>query len=281
MDVDLPVFKIDSNTDSDGANTDSDNGDEIVGNKDENDSEKYSAFVKEISEEGNLDKTCYAIGKFLANDVYEDSKRVHLEASKLESLCTFMECNKFLKERPTPLLNFLLGLTGIDDIDNKYNISKLLPLSVGVEQIYKARNKNFIGPLSFGNGVVKWSMCGSKTAHALDGAASASGGVTTLKSFLKDSSTEANTCYSKDVDVFSDNTQRTGKTVRVRENGTTPVGVATNVVFIQQNPPSDIQSHPGLKPCNWPEQTLEKTLESINELETDLILQAIPTSLSR
>ena len=90
--------------------------------------------------------------------------------------------------------------------------------------------------------MTKWVFSGSKAAHSLDGATSASGSITTLRTWLKDSAINPNTVYeSGDVDVFADNTQRKGKTNRVKEDGVTPIGIATNVVFIQSNPPSNIQ----------------------------------------
>ena len=38
------------------------------------------------------------------------------------------------------------------------------------------------------------------------------------------------------MEVLADNTQRKGKTRRVRENGTIPIRIATNVVFIKPSP---------------------------------------------
>ena len=49
-----------------------------------------------------------------------------------------------------------------------------------------------------------------------------------------------NECFPEnDVDIFTGNTQKKGKTTRVKEDGTTPVNVATNVVFLQSNPPTN------------------------------------------
>ena len=106
-------------------------------------------------------------------------------------------------------------------------------------------------------GLVKWSFSGSKAAHALDGGTTSSGSITTMKNFICQLATEPYACFANgDVDVFADNTQRTGKTSRVKENGTATLSVATNVVFIQSNPPTEFQSISRLcpsileKPCN-------------------------------
>lgn len=58
---------------------------------------------------------------------------------------------------------------------------------------------------------------------------------------MKDSAINPNTvCKSGDV-VFADNTECKGKTNQVKEDGVTPIGIATGVVFIRSNPSSNIQ----------------------------------------
>ena len=87
------------------------------------------------------------------------------------------------------------------------------------------RNLNFIGPYSFSQGLVKWAFSGSKTTHSLDGTTSASGSVITLRAWMKESAKNPNVIYdSGGIDIFADNTQRKGKTSRVKEDGTTPIG---------------------------------------------------------
>ena len=99
------------------------------------------------------------------------------------------------------------------------------------------------GLFSFSQGLVEWSFCGSKSAHILDGASMASGSIPTLQKFLDNPASELNKCFpTGDVKIFGDNMQRKGKTICVRENSTTPIGIATNVVFIQANPDSMLQS---------------------------------------
>ena len=54
-----------------------------------------------------------------------------------------------------------------------------------------------------------------------------------------------------DVDAFADNWKTKGKRPCVKEDGTTPLNVATNVVFIQSNPTTNYQSLFPLYPKNW------------------------------
>ena len=69
-------------------------------------------------------------------------------------------------------------------------------------------------------------------------ASTACGSVTTMKRVLKEWLASPNTCFEQnDIDVFFDNTQRIGKSRRVREGGSTQMDVATNVVFIQRQEP--------------------------------------------
>ena len=75
--------------------------------------------------------------------------------------------------------------------------------------------------------------------------------MTSLKRVLKNASSIPNTCFENgDIDVYFDNTQRVGKTGRVRENGVTPMNIATNVVIIQNQDFSNLQMKENLKPGN-------------------------------
>ena len=75
---------------------------------------------------------------------------------------------------------------------------------VALEQIYYARNLNFLGPSLFSASLVKWALSGSKTVHALDGCSYPSGCVTTLQKFLKSSAKQPNLCFnSGDVEVWT------------------------------------------------------------------------------
>ena len=132
------------------------------------------------------------------------------------------------------------------------NPKKNFNLCFVIEQILSLRNLNYIGPYSFAQSVVTWSLTGSKTAHSLQGMTSSSGSITTLQNFLKCSSNETkNTCFLNDCDIFADNTQRKGKSTRITENGTTPLGIVTNVVFIESNFKTDIMKNPEHSPMKW------------------------------
>ena len=111
-------------------------------------------------------------------------------------------------------------------------------------------------------------VSGSKAAYALDGGTTSSGSITTMKSLLCQLATEPSVCFANgDVDVFVDNTQRTGKTSRVKENGTALLSIATNLVFIQSNPPTEFQSISQLRPNIWEKPCNEGTAHQISDLE--------------
>jgi hypothetical protein len=129
-------------------------------------------------------------------------------------------------------------------------------MCVLLEHIYSLRNQNFIGIFAFSLSLLKWNLSGSKLSHSIDNVSTACGRVTTMKKVLKEWSASPNTCFEQnDIDVFFDNTQRIGKTRWVREGGSTQMDVATNVVFIQRQEPSNIQSKSELKPSLWPKPT--------------------------
>ena len=127
-----------------------------------------------------------------------------------------------LFHRPKVLVGFLSELTGVTSPNGG---RKTYSLCLAIEHIYSVRNLNFIGPYSFSPGLVKWAFSGSKTTHSLDGTTSASGSVITLRAWMKESAKNPNVIYdSGGIDIFADNTQRKGKTSRVKEDGTTPIG---------------------------------------------------------
>ena len=168
-----------------------------------------------------------------------------------------------------PLVKLLAGMADIS-LNSTTSPKKMHALCLAVEQIYYTRNLTFIGPFSFSTSLVKWSFHGSKSSHALDGCSYPSGSVTTLQKFLRSSSQDENKCFeSGDVEVWAENTQRKGKTSRVREDGTTPISIATNVVFIRPNPVSHIQKIYELSPRHW-RNTKENIHSLIRQFEQQL-----------
>ena len=152
----------------------------------------------------------------------------------------------YLKDKNQVLVQFLSNAT-MPKAKLLVNPKKNYNLCLVIEQILSLRNLNYIGPCSFAQLVVTWSLTGSKTVHSLQGITSSSGSITTLQNFLKCSSNETkNTCFPNECDIFAGNTQRKGKTTRITENGTTPLGIVMNVVFIESNFKTDIMKNPEL-----------------------------------
>ena len=84
---------------------------------------------------------------------------------------------------------------------------------------------------------------------------------------MKDEPKNKNVVFqSGDNNVFADNTQQKVKTKRVKENGMTPLGIATNVVSIQSNPLSSIQYVESFPQVNQFSQTTDY-VNKINDLE--------------
>lgn len=199
--------------------------------------------------ESEKDLILSEVGKFICDDITNDTK----EFSSYKNLDQLSELNvkDFLTSRPNSLVTFLRCCTNIPHTLDNASSKKQYSLCLLIEQLYFVRNNNYIGSFSFSQSLIQWCLHGSKTSIAISGSSSPSGSVTTLKNVLKSASNDCNKCPPNDVDCFFDNTQRVGKTRRVREGGVTPVNVATNVVYCQNETQSDIQSKLELKPGLW------------------------------
>ena len=268
---------------SDDEETPSSDDDEITagvssgGSKtlDEDGSKKVADIIKLLKEGkikgDDLSDLCLELGKSLSVTVFNDSKAVTNENKDISRLCNFDDLEQYLQERPPPVINLLSGLSMSQRVSN-ITPKKMYPFCLLLEQLYAVRNTRFIGPCSFSQGLLKWTIHGSRAAHDIDGATTASGSSRTLKRRFEECSAEANVCFdSGDVEVFADNVQRVGKTTRVRDGGTTPVHVATNVVFIQSQPPTSIQEDEQLKPGHWFGKTPPASLaHQMNDKEEDL-----------
>ena len=218
----------------------------------------------------DMSDLCFEVGKSLSDVIYKDTKKLAGKYKDISKSLT-VDIKEYLDERPTPVIDLLSGLTTSrkwKDMTPK----KQYPLCLLFEQLYLVRNANFVGPCSFSQGLLKWTVHGSKIAHTLDGAVTAAGSIRTLKRRLEECGNDKNRCFDGgDVDVFADNVQRVGKTTRVREGGTTPVHVATNVVFIQSNPPTSYQENEELTPDKWFGKTPPGSLgHQMNEFEEEL-----------
>ena len=213
----------------------SDSENETIGNS--------VAYVLKLIKENKLNETetielCCALGQLLNKSVYKDCKSVQF-SKQYTSFGENLDTKQL--QRPKPLISFITDVTS--DSKKKFDYRKEYRICLAIEQLYFIRHFMFIGPFSFAQGLVKWSFSGSKAAHALDGGTTSCGCIATMKNLLCQLATEPNVCFANgDVHVFADNTQRTGKTSRVKENGTAPLSAATNVVFIQSNPPTEFQS---------------------------------------
>ena len=153
------------------------------------------------------------------------------------------------------------------------NTRKSYSMCMLIENIEGIRNSKYVGPFSFAEGLVKWSFSGSKASHALDSCSKACGSVQTLKNFFKEKGTVPNVCNIKeDIEIFADNTQRKGRTSRVKEDAITPIGIATNVVIVECNFKTFIQQDIELSPEKWLYNVDfdGSVCDKINELETEL-----------
>lgn len=208
--------------------------------------------------------------KYFYDVVSEDIKSISRMYKNYDTL-KGLKVNDFLLERPKSIVLLMGTLVGVDLYSKlKSEVKNITGLCFLLEQFYNLRNQNFIGPLSFCIGLIKWSLTGSKLSHNIDSVLSASGSITTMKNTLKDWSLTPNACFPEnDIDIYFDNTQKVGKTRRVREGGSTPMDVATNVIFIQNEQPTHIQSRQDLKPSLWQLASSDDVLKLHNDSVTE------------
>ena len=102
-----------------------------------------------------------ALAKSMSKDIKDDMDLLKGKYSKIDKFSS--NPADFLQQRPSSLISFLSGLTGIEDVA-RVERKKSYSLCLAVEQIYFINNSNFIGPLSFSHGLVTWSFSGSKAA---------------------------------------------------------------------------------------------------------------------
>ena len=203
---------------------------------------------KTLSEQ-ECSQLCISLGNYLNMKIFQNSKSF-LDDKTYKKPTLIDDVEKYLDLFPVGLLQFLTHKTkGQKNMVNRRSNQ----LAMIIEDIYATRNSKYVVPLRFSQGLVKWSLSGSKTAHAIDSSSSACGSITTLRKFLNENAKDTiNECFPEnDVDIFADNTQKKVKTARVKEDGTTPQNVAANVVFLQSNPPTNYQSDFSLSPRHW------------------------------
>ena len=129
------------------------------------------------------------------------------------------DVEKYLDFFPVGLVQFLTHITK----DQKNMVNRWSnQLALIIEDVYTTRNFKYVAPLRFSQGLVKWSLIGSKAAHAIDSSSSACGSITTLLTFLNENAKDTiNECFPEnDVDIFADNTQKKDSSCQRRWNNT-------------------------------------------------------------
>ena len=123
------------------------------------------------------EKLCEALGKSVNLDIYRDSINSKHSITNMEKTAE-IDSHTYLMSFYRPSMKLLVGMADIS-LNSTTSPKKMHALCLAVEQIHYTRNLTFIGPFSFSNSLVKWSLHGSKSSHALDGCSYRSGSVTT------------------------------------------------------------------------------------------------------
>ena len=255
------------------------NSTELLGSPNKNDKD-IDDLVKNVVlhiknkklSQGQLNILADALGESISDKIFEET--VHLRgAYKDLEKTSKLNSYTYLKQKPPVLIRFLCTVTTFNINQFGNNTRKSCFICILIEHLEGIRNATYIGPFSFAGGLVKWNFSRSKASHSLDSCSRACGSVTTMKNFFKKKEAGPNFCdMAEDIEIFADNTQWKGRTSRVKEDATTLIGIATNVVVIQSNFNSFIQQDIRLSPENWLYNTdFEETVcDKIKGLEHEL-----------
>ena len=224
----------------------------VAGSNNDSLIDKVVSLIKQKSlTEEQLAKLSGALGENVSQSVYERTENLKGQYRNLEETSS-LDCLTYIQSKPEVVVRFVCGAANIDYQNLNSDPKKLHSLCILIEHLEHLRNSHYVGRLSFSTALVKWNFSGSKASHTLSSACSAAGSITTMKDVFKERAMKENICeVAHDIEIFSDNTQKKGRTTRVKEDATCPIGIATNVVIIHSNFKSNYQQNSVLSPDTW------------------------------
>ena len=184
--------------------------------------------------QGQLNILADALGESISDKIFEETVCLSSVYSDLENTSK-LNSYAYLKQKPPILIRFLCDATTVNIKQLKCNTRKSYSIFKVIEHLEGIRNAMYIGPFSFAEGLFKSNFSGPKASHSLDSCSRACGSVTSMKNFFKEKGAVPNSRdMAGDIEIFADNTKRKGRTSRVKEDATTPIGIAT-VAIIESN----------------------------------------------
>ena len=108
------------------------------------------------------------LGKYLSQKIFVDIKGMRSSKTRTSSNLANLNCEQYLLERPEILVEFLRSLTGKTSSRSNLNPKISASICLIIEDIYALRHQSFVGPFSFANGIVQWTLSGSKAAHNIN-----------------------------------------------------------------------------------------------------------------
>lgn len=173
-----------------------------------------------------------ALGSSLEQNIELDILDLKSRSNTIDYLRS-LDVNKYLKERPAPILEFYKSICRFT--------RKMTPesrkmatnyLCKSLEALYGARNLKFIAPFSFMENLMIYYMSQSKTAAEIFGSSCPGGVYSTLKSFIHRETTSELKCPDGDVVVAFDNNQRLSRNWQIGVNSKMPMSCITSVCSI-------------------------------------------------
>jgi hypothetical protein len=120
-----------------------------------------------------------ALGDAQSQSIFEDSLAALPLNKTIDSLVD-TDCGAWVLNRNPILVSFLSKATQIDPTSGEKRTKKLYALTKAVDQVYYARNLNFISPFGFSENLVSFCVTNNKMDDKLRGIASPSGSHSTV-----------------------------------------------------------------------------------------------------
>ncbi|XP_071163549.1 uncharacterized protein [Mytilus edulis] len=219
-----------------------------------------SSFIKTLT----IQEKMHVIKSIFEEENNDINQKIECTQSTFDSISSLNELDikVYLDSHNSVLLQTVLFVSQASIEKDSYRLAILL------ENIYKLRNANFLGPVSTLQNLTVLSLTNSKAAVDICGSSGAGGRYMTLCKWLGNIPSEANISPAGDILLVFDNEQIIGKTWNIKPNNKIKTSIITTVASIQlQNEKYSLQKDHQFHPASW------FTKDRVNDVMNQVILE--------
>ncbi|CAG2242694.1 unnamed protein product [Mytilus edulis] len=227
-----------------------------------------SSFIKTLT----IQEKMHVIKSIFEEENNDINQKIECTQSTFDSISSLNELDikVYLDSHNSVLLQTVLFVSQASIEKDSYRLAILL------ENIYKLRNANFLGPVSTLQNLTVLSLTNSKAAVDICGSSGAGGRYMTLCKWLGNIPSEANISPAGDILLVFDNEQIIGKTWNIKPNNKIKTSIITTVASIQlQNEKYSLQKDHQFHPASW------FTKDRVNDVMNQVILEEIKEDYSQ